>query len=210
MAGTDLFRVTGIRVMDQGSLPGRPVLVPALLLTALLLGSPGKALGITFLQERPVTTLQDTTAVAPPDTILSIEGPQSSIQDSLVTGWTSLESDGTVTTFVGSPEEPAWIRMQDLEVLAGIISFDSERELITALPLPDTSATGEGKPLHMPIFRQGGTDMVGERMFYDLTTDRGKVYGGRTEYEFGYYHGTEINAYRSEPDYLTVKDGKFT
>ncbi len=210
MAGTDRIRVTGIRVMDQGTVTGRPAMVPALLLAVFLLGSPGEALGITSHQERPVTTRQDTIAVPPPDTILAVEGPQSAIQDSLVTGWTSLESDGTVTTFVGSPEEPAWIRMQDLEVLAGIITFDSEQEMITAIPLPDTSATGEGKPLHLPIFRQGGTDMVGERMFYDLRTDRGKVYGGRTEYEFGYYHGSEINAYRSEPNYLTVQDGRFT
>ena len=118
-------------------------MVAALLLAAFLLGSTGEALGITSLQERPVTTRQDTIAVPPPDTILAVEGPQSAIQDSLETGWTSLESDGTVTTFVGSPEEPAWIRMQDLEVLAGIITFDSEQEMITAIPLPDTSATGE-------------------------------------------------------------------
>ncbi len=195
MAGTDRIRVTGI---------------PVLLLTAFLLGMPVEARGITSLQERPVTARQDTIAVPSPDTILAVEGQRSSIQDSLETGWTSLESDGTVTTFTGSPEEPAWVRTQDFEMRAGIIIFDNERELISAFPLPDTSATGEGKPLHLPLFKQGGTDMVGERMYYDLRSNRGKIYGGRTTYEFGYYYGSEINAYRSDPDYLTILDSRFT
>ncbi len=213
MAGTDHNRVTNAIAGRPSLRQGRPVVVSALALTLLALFQPAlraEAGVYASLQEPPPPARQDTLAIALGDTILPAGEGQSSIQDSLVTGWNTLESDGTVTTFTGSPEEPAWIKMQDLEVRAGIIIFDNEKEMITALPLPDTSATGDGTPLHRPAFIQGSTDMVGELMYYDLKTDRGRVYGGRTTYEFGYYFGSEIDAHRSEPNYLTVQGGRFT
>ncbi len=130
--------------------------------------------------------------------------------DRIVAEYVSLSSDGTTTTFRGSPEKPAWVRMQDIEVKAGIIIYDQENEWITALPLPDTSATGQAGGLHRPLFIQADQQLVGTHMFYDLNADKGQVWSGDTTYEFGYYHGDIISAYRSQPNYLTVRQARFT
>lgn len=205
MAGTHFKRI--IRPASAG------LILCVLLIPGLILASEySRFEGSSSNRQDPgrISAQQDTSRIQVGSDTTDTEKRASGLSDSLVTGWASLVSDGTITTFFGSPEKPAWIRMQDIEVRAGIIIFDSEKEVITAIPMPDTSSTGEGKELHRPVFSQGAQDLVGSQMFYDLATDKGKVYEGRTTYEFGYYHGSEINAYKSEPNYLTVRGARFT
>ena len=88
--------------------------------------------------------------------------------------------------------------------------MDFDREVMTALPMPDTSAAGDRGLLNRPVFRQGDQVVVGDRMDYDLRSDKGTVWGANTEYELGYYHGERINAITGDPDYLTVREAWFT
>jgi len=147
--------------------------------------------------------LQDTTSS-------SAQEPTTAVKDSLTYSFTTAESDGTIATLRGSPEKPAWAKYQDIELTAGIIIMDFDKNVLTALPLPDTSAAGDGKPLNRPVFRQTGQEVIGDRMSWDLVSDSGSVWGANTEYEQGYYHGQRINAITDEPNYLTVREALYT
>jgi len=174
---------------------------------------PQEGTGIVVLQDTSrKAAYQDTSrAVARQDTLQVGAGqPTGAVEDSLTYGFTTAESDGTIATLRGSPERPAWARYKDIELKAGIIIMDFDNEMLTALPLPDTTAAGDGGPINRPIFHQGDQTVVGDRMAYDLVLDRGSVWGANTEYEMGYYHGQRINAIAGEPDYLTVRDAWFT
>jgi hypothetical protein len=171
----------------------------ALLLTAALLLSPRAAAAAA-------DTFQDTIPPVPPQD----PAPGSAVQDSLY-GWGAVViTDTEVGTFIGTPEKAAWVRYLDMELTAGVIHFDFERNLLTAVPLEDTTATGEIKQLHRPVFRQRDQRVEGDRMEYDLEAEKGVVFGADTTYEQGFYHGLRITAVHDDPDYLLVRDARFT
>jgi len=124
--------------------------------------------------------------------------------------YTTLRTDGEITTFRGSVDQVAWVRVGNMELTAGIIIYDHSTEQLTALPLPDTTAEGQMRLLHRPVFRQGDQQVVGDRMMWDMVTEKGSVWGADTAFEQGFYHGERINALTGEPDYLTVRDASFT
>jgi lipopolysaccharide export system protein LptA len=63
-----------------------------------------------------------------------------------------------------------------LTLKAEEIDFDAAKEVLTAAP----------KPILIDRAQQGGQEVVGERIAYDLKSTRGTIYHGRTQYEDGY------------------------
>jgi hypothetical protein len=179
---------------------------PASLLALLLLVPAGRAGASPLMpQKPPVAAAVDTSRDAG-----RTPGRRGSPSDSMQSEFTTLTTDGRITTFRGSPDQPAWVKVGDMELTAGIIIHDRDLDQLTALPLPDTTESGEVRRLHRPLFRQGSQQIVGERMMWDIVAEKGSVWEADTTYEQGYYHGGRINALTGEPNYLTVREARFT
>ncbi len=74
------------------------------------------------------------------------------------------------------------LRYDDVEIKAGRVVFDREANRITAEPL------GEGDDrVGIPYFTRGSEEFSGEKMIYDLTTGRGRVWEGRATSQNKYH-----------------------
>ncbi|MFO7767514.1 MAG: putative LPS assembly protein LptD [bacterium] len=198
--------------------------LPLLLLAGTLAGAHPCAWAGVLPQVPPPLSSR---SVAPPDS-LGILGPASALQDTgavtqeplpersssvrdSVWGWGAvITTDGSEATFRGSVQEPARVSYMNMELTAGTIVYDTEKEILTALPMADTTEGGGGEEIHRPVFSQGDQRVVGDRMNYDLRAEKGVVFGADTAYEAGYYHGRRISAITGEPDYLLVRDASYT
>ena len=106
----------------------------ALFIIVLLL--PASAAGADPLRQT-VPARQDT--VPPSGRRQAEEVRQGAVQDSITGSGTYITHAGDLSTFTGTPEKPATVRYLDMELVAGVIIFDSRKNLLTALPLPDRS-----------------------------------------------------------------------
>jgi lipopolysaccharide assembly outer membrane protein LptD (OstA) len=88
----------------------------------------------------------------------------------------------------------ATVRYQGMELRAGEILYDLRRMTLVA--------AGE------PVLRQGGEEVAGRQMSYNLDAAKGIVYGGRTAYETGFLDGGEVA--RIDPSTLDVRGGSYT
>jgi hypothetical protein len=111
-------------------------------------------------------------------------------------------------------EGQAVVRYRTMTLEAGRITVDMTNKTLIAEPLPDSTngAAGDdslaaGNP-GLPVFSDRGERIVGERMEYNLETQKGRVLRGRTQFEDGYYFGTAIK--RTAPNVLNVAGARFT
>ncbi len=86
------------------------------------------------------------------------------------------------------------VNYKELRLNAEKVTFNTKTERMRA----------EGKP----ILYDGKDKIVGNAMTYDLTIRRGTIYGGKTEYEKGYYYGEQIR--KVSDDVLDVRNGSYT
>jgi len=116
-----------------------------------------------------------------------------------------------VTVFRGN----AVITYKDMKLEAGQIEVDWDNQLLTAAARPDTGFLDTGRTVidtiiqrGRPHFTQGADDFYGEEIAYNMKTRYGRVRGGVTTYEDGYYYGEQFK--RLSPDVISVNDGLFT
>ncbi len=83
---------------------------------------------------------------------------------------------------------------QEMELTADIVNYDLRRAALVA----------EGTP----VLRQGGEEVEGSRMGYNLDERMGVVYKGRTRYQTGFLEGAEV--VRVDPTTLDVRRGTYT
>lgn len=100
----------------------------------------------------------------------------------------------------------AKIHYTDIDLLAGFINVDWQKNLLYALPISPGDTTGEA--IQPTLLERGREPMVGDTMIYNLETRKGKVVYGRTKAEDGYYSGREIRNVGSKTFY--VKNSTFT
>jgi lipopolysaccharide assembly outer membrane protein LptD (OstA) len=79
---------------------------------------------------------------------------------------------------------------------AGEIYYNTEKEILVAEGMKkspgETGATEEQGESDLPVLKDGKEEIKGRRMTYDLSTKRGKVEVGVTQFEGGIYHGEEL------------------
>lgn len=109
----------------------------------------------------------------------------------------------------------ASILYKDMRLDAGQIIVDWDAQLLTAHPLPDTVFADSARTvidsvvmIGKPHFRQGRDDFVGDEIAYNMDSRIGRVLGGMTEYQDGYYYGEQFK--RLDDDVLSVYSGEFT
>ncbi len=83
---------------------------------------------------------------------------------------------------------------QEMELTADVVNYDLRRAALVA----------EGTP----VLRQGGEEVEGHRMGYNLDERMGVVYKGRTRYQTGFLEGGEV--VRVDPTTLDVRHGTYT
>ena len=116
-----------------------------------------------------------------------------------------------VTVLTGS----AVITYKDMRLDAERIEVDWDRQILTASGMPDTfyadSARTEIDTVMVtgrPHFVQANEDFTGDEIAYNLKTKIGRVRGGSTTYEDGYYYGRQFK--RLDDDLISVTGGRFT
>jgi hypothetical protein len=121
------------------------------------------------------------------------------------------EVERRITHLIGN----AVISYKDMKLSAGVITVDWDAHTMTALPLPDTLWTDSAHTeidsigeVGKPHFAQGQEDFVGEEIAYNMQTKIGRVRGGSTTYEQGYYYGKQFK--RLANQVITVSSGDFT
>jgi lipopolysaccharide export system protein LptA len=116
-----------------------------------------------------------------------------------------------VTVLTGN----AVITYKDMRLEAERIEVDWDRQILTASGMPDTfyldSARTEIDTVMVtgrPHFVQANEDFTGDEIAYNLKTKIGRVRGGSTTFEDGYYHGRQFK--RLDDDLISVTGGQFT
>jgi lipopolysaccharide assembly outer membrane protein LptD (OstA) len=114
-------------------------------------------------------------------------------------------------------KKSAEIKYKNMTLKAGVITLDWQNHLIVAEPIADTvwtynkdktDSTQEIKMAQMPVLNDGGTQMTGDKMFYDYKTEKGRVIRGRSEFQGGYYKGDQLK--RVDKKVLNVSHSIFT
>jgi lipopolysaccharide assembly outer membrane protein LptD (OstA) len=90
----------------------------------------------------------------------------------------------------------ARVTYKSMVLTSGTIDFDANREIMTA----------GGDPAPVLLDRQD--EIVGEDMYYHLPSRKGEIWGGRTQYENGYYSGRDV--WKMGENELAVEDAVFT
>lgn len=101
----------------------------------------------------------------------------------------------------------ARVRYKEMELEAGKITYQPDKELVFAEGIPDTTDDGR-KITGIPVFRDGEEQFTGVQMSYNLSTGRGTVIQGRTRYEEGFYSGSRIR--KVEEETFMVKSATYT
>ncbi|RPH92513.1 LPS-assembly protein LptD, partial [candidate division KSB1 bacterium] len=134
--------------------------------------------------------------------------------DTLVT-YSASEIDFDVVRRVSVLTGAAVITYKDMRLDAERIEVDWDRQVLTATGMTDTmykdSLMTEMDTILVkgrPHFLQGKDEFYGDEIAYNLKTKVGRVRGGTTQYEDGYYYGEQFK--RVDEDVITVKGGNFT
>lgn len=101
----------------------------------------------------------------------------------------------------------AKIQYHGMELAAERIAYDIDQATVLAEGVLDT-VKGEPRWVGTPVFRDADTQFDGVRMSYNLQTRKGTVFGGKTEFEKGFYFGEQIK--RASQEVLYVGHGTYT
>lgn len=158
----------------------------------------------------------DTVQVAAPDTLRadSTRPPRDEGVDTVVT-YSADDIDFDVLRRVSVLEGNARIQYKEMTLEAARITVDWTGQLLTANSVIDTLWADSALTIidtivtiGKPHFVQGQEEFTGEEIGYNLKTRKGRVRGGRTTYEQGFYYGEQFK--RISADVITVKHGEFT
>jgi lipopolysaccharide assembly outer membrane protein LptD (OstA) len=70
-----------------------------------------------------------------------------------------------------------YVKYEDMELKAETIEIDNENNLITAYGKTDSL----GKRVGNPVFKEGSTELVSDKIIYNLKTKKGKIYNIKTK-----------------------------
>ena len=102
--------------------------------------------------------------------------------------------------------EDASIQYGDMDLTAGQITLEWDKNILTAIP---STATGDSLVAQRPTFQQGRqSPFSGDKMIYNLRTQKGRIVQGKTEVEDGFYYGNRIT--KTGKDEFYVSDGIYT
>ncbi len=147
-------------------------------------------------------SLQETPQSGPPGQQSSEGAPsgnavQFSAQDSLVIVTDTAEGDQ------GTLHGEAEMSYQDASLRAKTIEMEFETSQLEAYGSPSDTATSR------PTFQQGQQQsFTGERLAYNLETERGRVVEARTQQREGFVQGQAVKVF--EDSTLFVQDGSYT
>jgi lipopolysaccharide export system protein LptA len=116
-----------------------------------------------------------------------------------------------VTVLTGN----AVITYKDMRLEAERIEVDWDRQILIASGMPDTFYLDSERTeidtvmvTGRPHFVQANEDFTGDEIAYNLKTKIGRVRGGSTTYEDGYYYGRQFK--RLDEKIISVTGGQFT
>ncbi|MFC1683043.1 putative LPS assembly protein LptD [Candidatus Zixiibacteriota bacterium] len=106
-----------------------------------------------------------------------------------------------------SLQEEAFVDYGEISLKAHSVVYNTKTEVLTAQQ--DTSGNmGDPGDQGRPVLREGTRELTGSYMVYSLKTQRGKVIGGETEFEKGFYRGSSIR--KVDEQVLKASHGTFT
>ncbi|OQX91552.1 MAG: hypothetical protein B6D58_07535 [candidate division Zixibacteria bacterium 4484_95] len=99
------------------------------------------------------------------------------------------------------------LKYQKMSLDADRILYNINDEILIAEGLAEKTDSGE-VVVGSPVLREGGDELYGKRMTYNIRTRKGKVELGETEFEGGFYKGKLLR--QVEKDVLYVNSGYYT
>ncbi|MBU1882562.1 LPS assembly protein LptD [bacterium] len=171
----------------------------------------------------PDSSLINTTSISQPNAISSSDSVETAV-DTVATESSDLDTTIAYTAksiefFVKDKRTilngDAQFTYQGMTLKAEKITVAWDEDLIIAEGVPDTLWSDSTHTVidtimtrGRPVFSEGGQDMSGERMTYHLKSKKGKISGGQTSFDEGYYWGASIK--KETDDILYVGPGSFT
>lgn len=101
----------------------------------------------------------------------------------------------------------AAVTFGDAELTAGRISVLWNENLLYAFP-EDTTQTDSIDTTYPKMIQEGRDPFVGREMVYNIKTERGRIYNGKTEMDEGIYYGQNIKKKGKKTFY--IDDGVYT
>jgi lipopolysaccharide assembly outer membrane protein LptD (OstA) len=94
-------------------------------------------------------------------------------------------------------EDNCSLRFRQVSLKAGKVTYHTEKEHLIAEGIYKEE---EGKKIisQLPVLIDGKEEIKGEEMSYYLKTRKGKVKAGQTEFQGGYYYGSELGKIKEE------------
>lgn len=96
------------------------------------------------------------------------------------------------------------IEYQDIVLTAGHVAYNTETRILTAEGIPDST----GRPVSTPVLKERQEEIEGAWMAYNLETKKGKIKGGETRFEKGFYTGEHIRKVADSE--LNIDHGTYT
>jgi lipopolysaccharide assembly outer membrane protein LptD (OstA) len=152
------------------------------------------------------TTLNDTTLIIVPDTILTEKPTRKSDVDTIVYA----NATDSLIFFVKDRKMALYgegkITYKKTEINAANIFIDFEKYDLEAIGVPEDSSSHE--LVGTPVLSEAGEVYEGTRMTYNFKTGQGSLSAADTEIEGAFYHGEKIK--KVSKDTYFIKDGIYT
>jgi len=104
-------------------------------------------------------------------------------------------------------EDNCILRYRQITLKAGRVAYHTGKEYLKAEGIYKEEE-GERIASQLPVLMDGTEEIKGEEMSYHLNTRKGKVKAGQTEFQGGYYYGSELG--KIEEDVFLTSEGTYT
>ncbi|MDH4222193.1 MAG: putative LPS assembly protein LptD, partial [candidate division Zixibacteria bacterium] len=104
-------------------------------------------------------------------------------------------------------EDNCILNYRQITLKSGKVIYDTEKEYLKAEGIYKEEE-GENKLSQLPVLMDGAEELKGEEMSYFLNTRKGKVKAGRTEFQSGYYYGSQLG--KIDEDVFLTSGGTYT
>lgn len=98
----------------------------------------------------------------------------------------------------------ATVNYQNIELKAEYIEFDTDKKIVFAKGVPDST----GKIIGSPIFKEGSQKYSMDDILYNFNSKKAKINGVITEQDGGFMHGEQTK--KMEDNTVNISHGKFT